>query len=233
MATIDHSEEKKRVGERERTNILRHIEQPTLVFLCRWLPGFITPDMLTVIGMLGTFLVFIGFFLARDNKMFLFLSIFGFAVNWFGDSLDGRIAYYRNIPRKWYGFALDAIMDWLSLVIMSLGYFLYIEADYKILVFTFCTAYGWATIIAQIRYKITDVYTIDAGLLGPTETRIIICLVILAEILFGGSIRIFSIAVNILLITINIIDTYKLVQLGDKKDKEIQRLKEQTEQTKS
>jgi phosphatidylserine synthase len=44
------------------------------------------------------------------------MGYFGFAINWFGDSLDGRIAYYRNTPRKWYGFALDCIMDWLSLV---------------------------------------------------------------------------------------------------------------------
>lgn len=222
--------EVKRVVDRERTNILRFIEQPTLVFLCRWMPKFITPDMLTVVGMLGTFLVFLGFFLARDNKLFLFLSIFGFAVNWFGDSLDGRIAYYRNTPRKWYGFALDAIMDWLSLVIGSIGYYLYIEPDYKILVFTFCSAYGWATIIAQIRYRITDVYTIDAGMLGPTETRIIICLVILAEIFFGGSIRVFSVAVNILLITINTIDTVKLVRIGDQKDKEIKQQKELEQQ---
>jgi phosphatidylglycerophosphate synthase len=233
MATESQVSDKKQLIDRERTNILRHIEQPTILFLCRLTPRFITPDMLTAIGMLGTGLVLAGFILAINNKYFLFLSIFGFAVNWLGDSLDGRIAYFRNIPRKWYGFALDAVMDWLSLVLMSIGYYLYIESDYKILVFTFCSMYGWATIIAQIRYRITDKYTIDAGLLGPTETRVIICGVILAEIFFGGSIRIFSVAVNILLLLINIIDTYKLVQLGDQKDKEIQRLKEQSEQTKS
>jgi hypothetical protein len=146
------------------------------------------------------------------------LAIFGFAINWFGDSLDGRIAYFRETPRKWYGFALDSIMDWLSLVFMGIGYFYYIQDEYKILVFTFCCAYAWSVVIVHIRYKITNIYTIDTGILGPTEVRIIICLVILAEMLFNGSMKVFSVVVNVILIATNIIDTYKLIQLGNERD---------------
>lgn len=217
------AEEKKVFADRKRTNILKVLEQPTLVFLCKIMPPFVTPDMLTAVGMLGTVVVLVGFLLARHDKLFLLLAISGFAINWFGDSLDGRIAYYREIPRKWYGFALDSIMDWLSLVIMGIGYFYYITDDFKILVFTFCCSYAWSVVIAHIRYKITNIYTIDAGLLGPTEVRIIICLVILAEMILGGTGKytvfiIFSFAVNIALLFINIIDTYKLIQLGNERD---------------
>lgn len=219
------AEEKKVFADRKRTNILKGLEQPTLVFLCKLMPRFVTPDMLTVIGMLGTVIVLIGFLLAKyqNKKIFLAVAIFGFALNWFGDSLDGRIAYFREIPRKWYGFALDSIMDWLSLVVMGIGYFYYITDEFRILVFTFCCAYAWSVIIAHIRYKITNIYTIDTGILGPTEVRVIICLVILAEMIFGGTgkytvFTVFSIAVNIILIAINIIDTYKLIQLGDERD---------------
>ena len=124
-------EDKKQKGsiDRTRTNILRGIEQPTILFLCRILPPFLTPNILTVIGMFGTFMVQAGFAGATylENKNYLFVSILGFAVNWFGDSLDGRIAYYRNIPRKWFGFTLDSIMDWISLVMMSVGYFIYVK----------------------------------------------------------------------------------------------------------
>lgn len=219
-------------ADRQRTNILRVLEQPTLVFLCRILPKFITPDMLTAIGMLGTLTVLGGFLLAKfqHNRIFLFIAILGFAINWFGDSLDGRIAYFRGTPRKWYGFSLDIIMDWLSLVLMGVGYYFYIEDPYKFLVFTFCCAYGWSVIIVQIRYKITDIYSIDTGLLGPTEVRVIICLVILAEILFGGSMKLFSVAVNVLLISINIVDTFKLVKLGDERDKREKAQKQQSEE---
>jgi hypothetical protein len=177
--------------------------------------------MLTAVGMLGTFMALAGFLLARnpENRSFLFLSILGFAVNWFGDSLDGRIAYFRETPRKWYGFALDSLMDWMSLVFMGIGYYFYLDGDYRIFVFTFCCAYAWAMLIAQIRYKITNVYSIDSGLLGPTEVRVIICLVILAEYIWGGSMKTFSIVVNIILIVTNTIDTVKLVKLGDERDK--------------
>ena len=221
-------EEKKSFTDRKRTNILKGLEQPTLIFLCKLMPKFVTPDMLTAIGMLGTAFVLLGFLLARQNKIFLALAIFGFAINWFGDSLDGRIAYFRDTPRKWYGFALDSIMDWLSLVFMGLGYYFYIQDDYKILVFSFCCAYGWSTIIVHIRYKITNIYTIDTGILGPTETRVIICLVILAEMIWGGSMKIFSIVVNVILIGTNIIDTVKLIKLGDLRDQEERQSKENT-----
>ncbi|MFN8294831.1 MAG: CDP-alcohol phosphatidyltransferase family protein [Chitinophagales bacterium] len=228
-------EDKKQKGsiDRTRTNILRGIEQPTILFLCRILPPFLTPNILTVIGMFGTAMVLAGFAGATylGNKNYLFVSILGFAVNWFGDSLDGRIAYYRNIPRKWFGFTLDSIMDWISLVMMSVGYFIYVkEPKYQILVFLFTSGYAWAMLMVHLRYKITNIYNIDPGPLGPTETRIIICLVILSEIFFGGSIRTFSVIVTIIIYVMNIVDTFKTIKLGDEKDKEEKRLKEEAAQ---
>lgn len=227
MSILGEDKNQKGSIDRSRTNILRGIEQPVILFLCRILPRFLTPDMLTVIGMLGTVMVFLGFWFAVNlhSKLYLFISIFGFAVNWFGDSLDGRIAYYRNIPRKWYGFTLDSIMDWISLVTMSAGYFIYVEPPYKILVFLFSSGYAWAMLMVHLRYKMTNIYTIDPGPLGPTETRIIICLVILAEIFFGGSIRMFSVIVTIIIYTMNVFDTVKTIKIGDAKDKEEKRLK--------
>lgn len=227
MSQNNNSNTSNAFKDRERTNILWPLEKPTISFLCKIMPRFISSDMLTAIGLMGSVLVTVSFYLATlHGKAFLFLAILGFAINWFGDSLDGRIAYYRSTPRKWYGFSLDVIMDWLSLVLMAVGYYLYIPSDYKILVFLFACAYAWAMLIAQLRYKLTDKYTIDSGLLGPTETRVIICLVILAEILFSNSIKWFSIIVNILLWTIDIIDTYKLLQIGNAKDEEERKMKE-------
>ena len=177
--------------------------------------------------MLGTLLIFFAFYYAHvaANKIYLLLAIVGFAINWFGDSLDGRIAYYRNIPRKWYGFALDCIMDWLSLVFMSLGFYLYIDDAYKIYVFLFACNYGWIVLVAQLKYKITDKYSIDPGPIGPTEVRILLCLVILAEWYFGNVLIYFSLYSNILFLIINLVDTYKLLQSGNARDAEEKRLK--------
>jgi hypothetical protein len=75
-------------------------------------------------------------------------------------------------------------------------------------------------IISQLRYRITDQYTIDAGLLGPTEIRVIISLVLVLEVLVPGSINYSVLGICIILFFINIGDTKKLLDLGDAKDKE-------------
>jgi phosphatidylglycerophosphate synthase len=154
------------------------------------------------------------------NINYLLLGIVGFFVQWFGDSLDGRIAFYRNKSRKWYGFALDIVMDWVSTVFIGLGYVFYAVGDFKYLGFTLVALYGWAMIISQLRYRITDQYTIDAGLLGPTEIRVIISLVLVLEVLVPGSINYSVLGICIILFFINIGDTKKLLDLGDAKDKE-------------
>ena len=227
MSLLGEDKNQKGSIDRNRANLLKNLEQPTLLFLCRVMPKFLTPDILTAIGMLGTLIIFFAFYYTHvaANKIYLLLAIVGFAINWFGDSLDGRIAYYRNIPRKWYGFALDCIMDWLSLVFMSLGFYLYIDDAYKIYVFLFACNYGWIVLVAQLKYKITDKYSIDPGPIGPTEVRILLCLVILAEWYFGNVLIYFSLYSNILFVIINMVDTYKLLQSGNARDAEEKRLK--------
>lgn len=228
------SVDKKQKGsiDRNRANLLRDIEQPTLLFLCRIMPKFLTPDLLTAIGMVGTLIIFGAFYVASvtHEKIYILWAVLGFAINWFGDSLDGRIAYYRNIPRKWYGFALDCVMDWMSLVFMSAGFFFYIEDAFKLFVFLFACNYGWVVLVAQLRYKITDKYSIDPGPIGPTEVRILLCLVIIAEWYFGNVLIYFSTIGNVVFLLINLVDTYKLLQAGNARDAEEKRLKAEAAQ---
>jgi len=205
--------------DRKRTNILNKAEQQTLSFLVTRIPKSITSDMLTFIGTFGSMMVLAGFILANYGpRNYLLLGVLGLAINWFGDSLDGRIAYYRNTPRKWYGFSLDIIMDWVSTVLIGLGYMVYAQKSYELIAFAFVVLYGWAMIISQLRYKITDIYSIDSGLVGPTEIRIILALIFVLEVAFGGLIEYFATGICITLFVINIIDTRKLLKLGDMRD---------------
>jgi hypothetical protein len=106
--------------DRHRTNILRKYEQPALAFLVRRVPSWINSDMLTAIGLAGGLIITAGFVMAACfHRSFLLLCILGFIINWLGDSLDGRLAYFRNKPRKWYGFALDLTVDWLTTVLIG------------------------------------------------------------------------------------------------------------------
>lgn len=215
--------------DRKRTNILRIGEQAAIYFLVNRTPGFITPNILTGIGMAGSVLVLVSFLLAFYlNIYFLLLGIAGLTLNWWGDSLDGRIAYFRNIPRKWYGFSLDIIMDWLSVVLMGLGYIVYAKDTFELAGFVLVVLYGWAMIIAQLRYKITDQYTIDSGVVGPTEIRVVIAFIFLLEVLVPGSLDYCIIAICVVLFIINLVDTNKLLALGDLRDKAEKASKMQT-----
>ncbi|TDQ75155.1 CDP-alcohol phosphatidyltransferase family protein [Sphingobacterium yanglingense] len=225
---------KKLFQDRKRTNILSNPEQRFISYLVPRIPDWLTSDGLTAIGFFGSLIILVSFLLAEYvDRDLLLLAIPGFFIQWFGDSLDGRIAYYRNKSRKWYGFALDIVMDWVSTVFIGLGYVLYTVGDFKYLGFALVALYGWAMIISQLRYRITDKYTIDAGLLGPTEIRVVVCLVLLIEVLFKGSLDYSVLGICIILFFINVGDTIKLLAVGDAKDKEEKLAKQQAEQEKA
>jgi hypothetical protein len=205
--------------DRHRTNILRKYEQKALVFLVQRIPSFISSDMLTGIGFIGSLITVFSFILATYlDRNFLLLGILGFFVNWFGDSMDGRVAYYRNTPRKWYGFSLDITVDWLTTILIGYGYMVYTDGIWEMLGFVFVVMYGWAMITTLLRYKVTGKYTIDSGLFGPTEARVIISGILVTEVLFEGSIVYSALAACIILFIINIVDTRKLVSLANDRD---------------
>lgn len=207
-------------SDRKRTNILKRAEQSTIVFLLPKVPKFISPNALTLIGTIGSGFVFLAFLLGTYlAKWYLLFGIIGLVINWLGDSLDGRLAYYRNTPRRWYGFALDIIADWIGIVLIGFGYYIYAKNGTQIVAFAFVALYGWSIIISQLRYKITNEYSIDSGFVGPTELRFIIAFILIIEVLFQGSITYLAGLITIVLLLINIVDSIKLLKLGDLKDK--------------
>jgi len=207
--------------DRSRTNLLKTAEQRTIAYLVQKIPSWISSDMLTAIGFFGSFIILLSFILATYcNVVYLLLGVFGFMVCWFGDSLDGRIAYYRNKQRKWYGFALDITADWIGVVLMGWGFVIYIESNWEILGFIFVVLYGWEMLTTLLRYKITNTYSIDSGLFGPTEVRIVISLILILEVVMKGSILYSASIACILLFISNILDTNKLLKLADVRDNE-------------
>ncbi|HRZ41643.1 MAG TPA: CDP-alcohol phosphatidyltransferase [Bacteroidales bacterium] len=205
---------------RHRTNMLKVPEQALLAWLVKRIPLRITPDMLTIIGFCGSILVAGSFILGSlYNRELLLLGVLGFAVNWFGDSLDGRVAYYRNTPRKWYGFSLDITVDWITVIIIGSGFIIYTWGFGKWLGFSFVVMYGWSMITALLRYKVTDKYSIDSGRLGPTEVKVLLSLILIAEVIFTGSILYLAALGCIALLVVNVLETRKLLMMADDRDR--------------
>ena len=208
--------------DRNRTNILKKYEQQFLAYLVQRIPSWISSDMLTIIGLAGSFLTAFSFiFAAYFQREWLLIGILGFFINWFGDSLDGRLAYFRNCPRKWYGFSLDYIVDWISNILIGLGYIIYsANQGGQFIGFGFVVLYGWAMMMALLRYKIINQYTIDSGILGPTEVRIILSIVLILEVIFPGSIIYSGLIACFVLLIFNIKDFRQLLKMADVRDKE-------------
>ncbi|MEE4177403.1 MAG: CDP-alcohol phosphatidyltransferase family protein [Bacteroides sp.] len=206
---------------RERTNLLRKYEQKAIAYLVQIIPGWISSDMLTGIGFVGSIVVLLSFILAATvGKTWLLLGVAGFFISWFGDSLDGRIAYYRNKPRKWYGFSLDLTVDWLGIILMGLGFIFFAPGLWKIVGFVFVVLYGWEMITALLRYQVTGKYSIDSGAFGPTEVRLLISALLVLEVLVNGSILYSASLACIVLFMVNLIDFVKLLVLADARDRE-------------
>jgi phosphatidylglycerophosphate synthase len=207
--------------DRDRTNLLKNGEQRALAYLVQRVPSWMNSDMLTAIGFVGNIIVFLGFVLATHfSKYYLLLGVPGFFISWIGDSLDGRLAYYRNIPRKNYGFTLDITIDWISIILIGCGFIIYVDGIFDLLGYGFVVLYAWEMIIALIRFKITGKYSIDSGKLGPTEARIIIITLLVIEVLCQGSIIYSTSVIVVGLFIVNIIDTNKLLKIADMIDKE-------------
>lgn len=96
-------------------------ERRLLSWLAAHTPRYVNSDHLTVLGFLGMLLSGAGFCLAGWEKRALLLVIVGLAVNWFGDSLDGTLARFRNRQRPRYGYYTDHILDLIGTSVLLTG----------------------------------------------------------------------------------------------------------------
>lgn len=203
--------------DRQRSNWLMAQEQRAIAWLCPRIPASISSNALTVLGILGSVLIGSALLLGRQQREWLWLGIFGLAVNWFGDSLDGRLAYYRKRSRKWYGFALDMMSDWISLSCMTLALAYYLP--WPIVPQMLAAAYGARMLLALLQYKITREYRIDSGKLGPTEARLIMAMAFVGEIFLPTSLLWLSLLALLLLVLVDTFEFLQLLRHADTRDR--------------
>ncbi|HET6445589.1 MAG TPA: CDP-alcohol phosphatidyltransferase family protein [candidate division Zixibacteria bacterium] len=152
--------------------LLGPLERPALQWFCIHMPSWVTPDILTIIGIFGSVIIFAGYVLSNTSSWFLWLASIGFVVNWFGDSLDGSLARYRKIERPKYGFFVDHTVDAFSqlLIFAGMGLSPYVSFNIAILALV---GYLLMTVYVYVDTYVTGVFTISFGKFGPTEIRVI------------------------------------------------------------
>jgi archaetidylinositol phosphate synthase len=170
---------------RENDILLGFLERPALKWLAAHMPAWVSPDMMTVLGVVASMMIFISYTLTHISPDFLWLANLGFILNWMGDSLDGTLARHRNIERPRYGFLIDHWVDAIStlLIFMGLGLSPYVDltvASFGII------AYLLLSIMVYLITYVTGVFNIANLGFGPTEIRVFAILANTAIFLIGN-----------------------------------------------
>jgi phosphatidylglycerophosphate synthase len=162
------------IKDHKRVNdiLLGPLERPALKWLAAHLPAWVTPDMMTVTGIVGALIITISYALSQFHPAFLWLASLGFVINWFGDSLDGTLARFRHIERPKYGFFIDHITDVLTEIIIVLGLGLSPYISFAVASMC-CIAYITMSVLVYVRMNVMGEFRISYSKLGPTEVRVL------------------------------------------------------------
>jgi archaetidylinositol phosphate synthase len=170
--------------KRIQTNFLARRERQLLDAFCRVMPEWVTPDRLTVLGVVGSVITAIGYAAVNLHAAFYLLACFGLVVNWFGDSLDGSLARYRKIERPRYGYFVDHSTDVVSnfLIIGGLGLSPHIGMSAALFALA---GYLALSIYVFLLNQVSGQFQLTFANCGPTEIRLGIIAFNLALFLIG------------------------------------------------
>lgn len=167
--------------KRIQNNVIDSLEKKTLKWLAERMPHWVTSDFLTFIGFLGSLMIGAGFILTHFGIGWLWLTIAGLIVNWYGDSLDGTLARVRNTQRPVYGYYLDHTMDVINETLMFLGLGLSPLVHLPIALAAF-VLYLALTLNVSMNTYLRGEFKLSYFKLGPTEFRIVVALICLVFI---------------------------------------------------
>lgn len=170
--------------DRIQENLLARSERRLLNWICARMPAWVAPDMLTGIGMIGAFMVFGGYLASNVAEEWLWLSIAGYVVQWFGDSTDGSLARFRRIERPRYGYFLDHSCDGLAttLVVVGIGLSPYVTLEWALVALA---GYLLLSIHAFLSVRVLGELKLSYLNAGPTELRFMLIALTLAMMGFG------------------------------------------------
>ncbi|MBE6242742.1 MAG: CDP-alcohol phosphatidyltransferase [Bacteroidales bacterium] len=166
----------KEQSTRIQTSVLNSLEKKVLVRMAKMQPRWMTSDILTSIGIVGSVIVAAGYALSNYDISWLWLASFGFVVNWYGDSLDGTLARVRSTQRPIYGFYLDHCVDGLTMAVMCIGAGLS-EMLNLYIAMAVLVVYLLLSISVYINAHLKGEFKLTFAGMGPTEFRLIMIIV--------------------------------------------------------
>lgn len=170
----DEMSEKKN-AQRITDGLTARWEKENLPKIARSLPAWVTPDHMTILGLVAAVVIAAGYVLSSWSPAWLLLVVVGLFFHWAGDSLDGTLARVRNRTRERYGYYVDRTADAISTVLIGVAFGLspYVQLPIAMLM---TISYLLLQIYAEICAYTAREFPLSFGRLGPTEARIALAL---------------------------------------------------------
>lgn len=168
-----------REARRELAGITAAAEKRALLWLAARLPKWVMPDHLTGLGLLGMLAAGALYAMSPGRPWLLLFVNLALIVNWFGDSLDGTLARYRQRLRPRYGFYLDHLVDAFGALFLLGGLAVsgYMHPAWAA---ALLVAYELLSIEIYLAAYTLGRFKISAGPVGGTELRLLLCVANLA-----------------------------------------------------
>lgn len=158
---------------RELTFLLAGPERRLLRWIAARLPGWITPDQLTALGVLAATATAAAYALSGLHPGWLWGASAALVVNWLGDSLDGTLARVRGTERPRYGYYLDHAVDAYATAAIGIGLGLspYVSLGVAL---GLVVVYLALSINVYLESTVFGAFRLAYGRLGPTEVRLML-----------------------------------------------------------
>lgn len=170
--------------DRIQQNLLAVAERRLLTRLCSHMPAWVTPDLLTLLGVVGAVMTFAGYAASFWGPEWLLLAIAGYVVQWFGDSMDGSLARYRRIERPSYGYFIDHSCDGLVvlLILAGMGLSPFVTMDVAMIALA---GYLLLSIHAYLSARVLGEFKLSYLAAGPTELRLVLIALTVMMMILG------------------------------------------------
>ncbi len=148
-------------------------ERRILLWLAARMPEFINSDHLTLLGISSMLFAGICYAASGTHPAALLLATMFLALNWFGDSLDGTLARFRNCQRPRYGFYVDHMVDSLGAIFLMGGLAISHYIDWRVAA-GMLVVFLLLSIETYLATYTLGTFRLSFGVFGPTEIRILL-----------------------------------------------------------
>ncbi len=162
---------------RPATRVLESILAPAERRALRWfathMPTSINSDHLTVLGFVAMTGAGFAYWAAKFEPRALILVCIFLALNWFGDSLDGTLARFREQQRPRYGFYVDHVIDAVGALFL-LGGLALSGYMHPAIAIGLLLAYNLLAMESYLASYTIGEFRLTHFLFGPTELRVLL-----------------------------------------------------------